>query len=69
MRVSSIQNTSFGLRKLTSFQDLAKQRGAKIEHLESNGVKNYTNYIKNAVINMRKNANRAIETAKKIFIK
>ena len=44
MRVSSIQNTSFGLRKLTSFQDLAKQRGAKIEHLESNGVKIYTNY-------------------------
>ena len=67
--MNSIQNTNFGLRKLTSFKDLAKQRGAKITSMEAIGVRGYTNYIKNAVINMRKNANRAIETAKKIFIK
>ena len=69
MRVDSIQNTNFGLRKLTSFKDLAKQREAKITSMEANGVRNYTNYIKKAVINMKKNASRAIETAKNIFIK
>lgn len=69
MRVDSIQNINFGLRKLTSFQDLAKQRGAKITPLESNGVKNFTEYMKNAVTSIKKNANKAIESAKKIFIK
>ena len=69
MRVDSIQNTNFGLRKLTSFKDLAKQRGAKIASMEANGVRDYINYIKKAVINMRKNASRAIATAKNIFIK
>ena len=69
MRVSSVSNTTFGLRKLTSFQDLAKQRGGKINRLDSRGMRGYVEYLKTAVINIKKNTARAIESAKKVFIR
>ena len=69
MKIDSINKTSFGLRKLTSLQDLAKQKGVKITPMESSGIKDYAEYIKKIANNMKRNAAKAIETAKKIFIK
>ena len=69
MRVDAVNNTTFGLRKLASFQDLAKQRNLNIIPMESEGVKNYIEYIKHMVIKIKRNEVKAIESAKKIFIK
>ncbi|MBQ4114478.1 hypothetical protein IJD34_03650 [bacterium] len=69
MRVEQVNKTGFGLRKLVSFQDLAKQRGVNITPMKSNSHKEYLEYMRKVVINVKKNATRAIESAKKIFIK
>ena len=69
MKIESINKTTFGLRKLTTLRDLAKQKGIKIVPMESSGVKGYTEYLKNIIINIKKNASIAVESAKKIFIK
>lgn len=69
MRIDTFSNTTFGLRKLTSFRDLAKQRNIRMTSLESNGLKDYIEYVKEVAINMKRNEAKAIESAKKIFIK
>ena len=69
MKVEPINKTTFGLRKLTTLHELGKQKGIKISPLESSSVNGYREYMKKAVENMKKNAARAIESAKKIFIK
>lgn len=69
MRINTISYTNFGLRKFNSFQDIARQRHVKPTVLESSDLKIYKEYMKNILINMKYNAARALESAKKVFIK
>ena len=69
MKIDIVNNTSFGLRKLTTLQDLAKQRRGKITPEVSTKAKDYAEYMRKVVLNAKTNAINAIESAKNIFIR
>ena len=69
MRVEKINSINFGLRKLTSFADLAKQKCVDIVPIESNDMIDMTNYIKMISRKVKWNFARAIESAKKVIIR